>query len=297
MLEDLRSADEIAKAADRLLRSASAYGRFPTPVNDLVEVADLTEPPQSLLSSELIQSAPQHIRKALAFIGVKVRALLDRKTREIHLQPLIEHSGRRAFKKLHEVGHDILPWQRELVYVDGDATLSWSTKQWFEREANQAAAELFFQRQLFARVGADYSIGIATIIELAQKFGTSIHAAFRRYVETHSSAVAGLVFEQSPTTLIPLTFRRHEALSSPLFTDRYGDTRNWPTILENPPFDFLPAVRTLQGDILPVPFTLPLRSTGSTTLPAELFSNSHTVFALIWAPTEEKRKRRRILLG
>src|SRR5207237_9818982 len=123
---------------------------------------------------KIIRTAPAHIRKALAFVSVKVRALLDRKTREIHLQPLVEHSGQRAFKKLHEVGHDILPWQHELVYLDSDAELSWSTKQLFEREANQTAAELLFQRQLFARVGADYSIGIATVIELAQKFGTSI---------------------------------------------------------------------------------------------------------------------------
>src|SRR5438132_933526 len=137
MLADLPSADGIAKAADRLLRSASAYGRFPTPVSDLIEAAGLTEPSESLLSPQIIRTAPAHIRKALAFVSVKVRALLDRKTREIHLQPLVEHSGQRAFKKLHEVGHDILPWQHELVYLDGDAQLSWSTKQLFEREANQ----------------------------------------------------------------------------------------------------------------------------------------------------------------
>jgi len=53
MLADLRSGDEIAKAADRLLRSASAYGRFPTPVNDLVEAADLGVEPDAPPSGAL----------------------------------------------------------------------------------------------------------------------------------------------------------------------------------------------------------------------------------------------------
>src|SRR5438128_514898 len=135
MLRDLPSADGIGAAADKLLRSAGAYGRFPTPVDNLVEAAGLTEPRESVLAPHIIRTAPAHIRKALAFVAVKVRALLDRKTREIHLQPLMEHAGQRAFKKLHEVGHDILPWQREIVYLDGDASLSWSTQRLFEREA------------------------------------------------------------------------------------------------------------------------------------------------------------------
>ena len=48
--------------------------------------------------------------------------------REIHLDPSIDHPGQIAFKTLHEVTHDILPWQRELGYADDDATLSPATR-------------------------------------------------------------------------------------------------------------------------------------------------------------------------
>ena len=292
MLRDLPSADGISSAADRLLRSAGAYGRFPTPIDDIVAAAGLSEPAHSLLAPDLIRKAPAHIRKALAFVSVKVRALLDRRAREIHLQPLMEHSGQRAFKRVHEVGHDVLPWQHELVYVDGDASLSWSTQLLFEREANQTAAELFFQRELFARVASGYTIGITSIVDLAQKFGASIHSTFRRYVETHPDAVAGLVFEQSPSTLVPLTFRRHEALGSSSFNERFGDARKWPIVLENPPFDFLPLVRTLQRDVVEASATL-----GPTKFRVELFSNSYTVFALIWLPSSKRRGRRVTLVS
>jgi hypothetical protein len=41
MLRDLEAADEISGQADRLLRAAVAYGRFPTPVADLVRASQL----------------------------------------------------------------------------------------------------------------------------------------------------------------------------------------------------------------------------------------------------------------
>src|SRR5438128_10897386 len=103
MLSDLHSGKEIAAATDQLLRAASAYQPFPTPIEDLIGAAKLTQPAQSLLSDSLISSAPKHIRDALTTVRLKVRALLDRKAREIHLHPEVERSGQKAFKQLHEV--------------------------------------------------------------------------------------------------------------------------------------------------------------------------------------------------
>lgn len=185
MLEELDSATEITKATERLLAAASARGRLPTPVDDLVAAADLVEPQESILSESMLRRAPKHIRDAVAPFRFKIRALLDRKAREIHVAPGIEHPAQRDFKRLHEVVHDILPSQRKLAYADDHKTLSWMTNLRFEQAANQGAAELLFQRELFRQMAADYQIGMAAVVELAEMFGASIHAAFRRYVETH----------------------------------------------------------------------------------------------------------------
>ncbi len=77
------------------------------------------------------------------------------------MDPGIQNEGRAAFLKLHEVGHDTLPWQRALGYADDDATLAPSVKRLFEQEANIAASHLLFQQDYFDDVSRQYSIGHA----------------------------------------------------------------------------------------------------------------------------------------
>ena len=180
MLEDLDHAQEIADCTDLLLKKAGAYGCLPTPVDDLVAAASLEQSDESPWADLFLKRAPAHVRKAIAPLRSKIQAILDRREKVVHLNPDIEHRGRRRFKLLHEVSHELYPWQRELAFADDDYTLSWRTNSLFEREANQGAAELFFQRQIFAQVAADYEIGLAAVVHLSEKFGASIHATFRR---------------------------------------------------------------------------------------------------------------------
>ena len=165
MAAEVPDAEAIRKEAERLLRKADVRGRLPTPVDDIIAAADLLEPEHSLLSNFIIDQAPAHLQRAMRRIRFKVRAVLDRKAREVHVDPSIQHRGRLAFKKLHEVTHDILPWQRELAYADDDATLSWTTKRLFEWQANHGAAELLFQRDLLADMASQYEIGMAGVLE------------------------------------------------------------------------------------------------------------------------------------
>ena len=44
VLSDLEAADDISRRVDRLLRAADAYGRFPTPVDDIVAAANSSSP-------------------------------------------------------------------------------------------------------------------------------------------------------------------------------------------------------------------------------------------------------------
>src|SRR6266581_123577 len=205
VLEELENAGEIKKATERLLGAAAARGRLPTPVDDLVRAAGLTEPAESILSESVLRRAPQHIRDAVVPFKFKVKALLDRKAREIHVAEGVEHRGQRDFKRLHEVGHDILPSQRKLAYAD------------------------------------DYQIGLASVVDLSELFGASIHATFRRYVETHRSAMAGIVLDSSPVRRIPLTYHRREAVHSPAWSNRFAAPRSWPSHLHGSDYAFLAA--------------------------------------------------------
>ena len=212
VLEDLDSHEEIARLTDRLLRKSDAYGRLPTPVEDILAAAELEEAPDTFLSESSIARMPEHMRGVLRRVAGKVHAALDRKTRVVHVNPATDLVGQKAFKRLHETSHDLFPWQHidlgRIGFADDEMTLSPKTTIRFEREANQGAAELLFQRERFAEIAADYAIGCATVIELADLFGASRHATFRRYVESDPSPLAGVVLVPRPCARDPLAFQR-----------------------------------------------------------------------------------------
>lgn len=222
--------------------------------------------------------------------------MLDRHEREIYVNPQITHLGRRNFHTLHEVGHDILPWQRLLGYADDEARLSWATRVGFEREANQTAAELLFQRELFAQIASEYTIGIATVIELAEKFGSSIHAAFRRFVETHRSPMCGVVISCRPSCEMPLAYRRHEAMSSRTWDERFTPPDVWPQLLRQPQFPFLSLARqALVASSVETDWSYRNFDGRSVPLCVELFSNTYSTLILTWVAQRERLKRRRVI--
>ncbi|MCW2921570.1 MAG: hypothetical protein JWL76_1444 [Thermoleophilia bacterium] len=298
MLEDLDSADEIKRLTRRLLDEAGAAGRLPTPVDDIIEAAGLHQPSESIF--DLIESAPAHLQQKLRGMRHKVQAALDRRSREIYVNPDIHVEGKRRFNKLHEVSHDIYPWQQALIEIDTPATLSWQTQQTFEREANQGAAELLFQRELFRSIAADYEVGFAPILELAETFGASIHATFRRYVESHRRSLCGLVLDVSPVVGAGITgFKRREAVASARWTRKIGSPTEWPDVLEAPPYSFVSHVAAAcaaQGG-MQVPFGYPNLRGEQVALNVHLFSNSYSVFVLIWRPQRQLIARRRTLAG
>lgn len=302
MLEDLDSHVDIVRETDRLLRKADAYGRFPTPVPSLIAAADLVEAPDSFLSDSALAEAPAHLRGILRRMRGKVHALLDRREREVHITAETDHGPQQSFKRLHETAHQIFPWQHVdqglTGFADDAISLSHKATNLFEREANQGAAELLFQRNRFAEMAADYQIGIAPIVELADLFGASKHASFRRYVETHRAAVAGVVLGAAPTSRNPTAFRRYEAMCSPSWTKRFEHPAMWPTTLRTEPFTFVEQARACGG----------LGATNGTwrhinlnnqaaLLNVEAMSNSYRTFVLIWPPKRDTFKRRRVLVA
>lgn len=300
MLEDLDSHEDIARLTDRLLREAGAYGRFPTPVADILAAAKLEEAPETFLAESSIAKMPEHMRGVLRRAAGKVHAALDRRTRVVHINPATDLTGQKAFKRLHETSHDLFPWQHidtgRVGFADDEMTLSPRTTILFEREANQGAAELLFQRRRFSEVAADYAVGCGTVAELAGLFGGSRHATFRRYVESHPSAVAGVVLGPRPCGLEPLAFQRRETMCSASWRARFEDPTVWPPVLLRDSFSFVEQARAC--NVIGPPhgeWTHPDRNGEPIALRVEAMSNSYRTFVLLWIPRRERLRRRRVI--
>ena len=172
MLEDLESYEDIVRLSDRLLRTAGAYGRFPTPVEDILAAAELEEASDTFLSESSIAMMPAHLRGVLRRVRQGSRRPRPQDAHSPREPSRRICVGQKAFKRLHETSHDLFPWQHidegRNGFADSQMTLSGRTTIIFEREANQGAAELLFQRDRFTEMAGDYAIGCATIIELGE---------------------------------------------------------------------------------------------------------------------------------
>jgi hypothetical protein len=302
VLEDLPSGSEIKRLTENLLRRADVVGRLPTPVDDLLAAAKLVEPANGFLTPGAIAEAPAHLRAVLRAVSRKVHAVLDRKTREVHLNPQTDYTGQGAFKRLHEVSHELFYWQHadggseRPGFADDAFTLSPRVTALFEREANQGAAELLFQRDEFARAAADYRVSFAAIVELAQLYGSSIHAAFRRYVESHRYEVAGVVLGPKPAQYEPLGFCRREAVCSTSWRERFDDPASWPRTLIVSPYGFVGEAQRAAGLGAPAgTWRYVDRDNQPVDLRVEAFHNTYNTFVLLWRPRREAFKHRRQL--
>jgi len=193
----------VQRQADRLLRSASAIGRFPTPIDDLMAAAKLTVVDDEVLNEDFLQQVMKKA-KAGAKAGVeivksalsKVLGLFDADERLVVLD--IEMPIPRVpFIKLHEAGHGTLPHQSKVYKFIHDCakTLDPEITDLFDREANVFASEVLFQGEVFATEAHDQKFGIKVPMGLAKKFGASNYSTFRRYVMTSPHACCVVVLE------------------------------------------------------------------------------------------------------
>ena len=164
---------------------------------------------------------------------------------------------------------------------------------------HQGAAELLFQREMFRQMAANYQIGVAAVVELANMFGASIHSAFRRYVETHRAPIMGIVLDPSPVRQVPLAYRRREAIHSPAWAQQFAVPRCWPSVLAASKFPFLAAAdQTPARAASPrLEVAWPTVDGEPTRLLVESFSNSYRLLVLLWLPRREVLKRRRVLVA
>lgn len=291
MPRELESRKEIRRHTERLLQKADAAGSWPTPVDNIVEASKIhVNEDESPFSESAFRKAPKYLKKAIAAIkSSRVHAILDRQQKVVHLDPGIEHPARKNFLKLHEVVHEILPWQDELAFADDLGVLSRPTYDLFEREANHGAADLYFQGDRFAKMASEYKTGIAAVAELSNKVGSSLRATLRQYAECHRGAVCAIYLAPSPCQSEPLAYRRFEVSQSAAWTERFGST--WPQRLGVEAFPFLACINdpalSPSGAL-----TWPDLNSEPIDIRAEAHPTSFGVALLIWVPRREIGRRK-----
>ena len=219
MLDDLGSAADITQQVARLLRAADANQRLPTPVDDIVAAAELVSTREVAISESMIERAPETMRALLRSAKRKILGVLDRRERVIQIAPN-SSAERERFVTCHEVAHHIFPWQADLAVLGDDSrTLAPSVTRLFEQEANQGAAEILFQQSLLATIARDYPVEMSTPLQLADLFGASAHATFRRWLEGLDETACGLVLDVADTGD---QRKRYEQLLTPRWQARFG---------------------------------------------------------------------------
>lgn len=302
MIRPLENLDDIRDVAHTVLRKADVAERLPTPVDDILASCGLLESDDYVFTESKIAQAPRELHKILRAARRKIRGALDRRERVLHVSPSIEVPAQRQFVRCHEAMHDALPWQRDLLVLgDTTRTLAPDIEFTFEREANQGGAELLFQLDLLQRMARDYPIDITTPVQLSTLFGASIHATFRRWVESNARPVCGLVIDPKPVIKTPLTYRRYELVESELWTQRYGPNR-FPVRLATSNHGFLAPLGVSTSAGIDLSWGLYDRNAEMTTVKVQSLSNTYRVFVLLWLPTRESfiarhRVRPRLKVG
>jgi IrrE N-terminal-like domain len=277
----------VRKEAERALREAGALGVFPTPIDQIMAAARVTEVKEDVLNPGFIaklrakaEGAGQAVKRALS----KVLGLFHASEGLVFLnQTLI--AVKKRFVSLHEAGHGFMPWQRPMYALveDCEKALDASTAELFDREANVFASEVLFQLDTFRDMAEGEPFEIWTPVKLARRFDASNYAAIRQYVAKSHRACAVVVLNM-PELVQGDGFRAElrRPIQSESFTELFGQYA-WKEAYT--PDDPIGALMPLGGR----------RSSGKRSLGltdrngerhdcvAESFSTGHNVFILIHA--------------
>lgn len=140
-----------------------------------LEARNLSLMPESLGTVLADSNLPEDAQNKIdGFVDLQGRCVCLRN--ELH-----PHQYRTAV--LHEVAHDVIPWQRELFHYCPIFSLPRELQRDFEREANFFAVECLFFADRFAERLQDYPNHLNSAVTLAQDHAASYEATFRHYVE------------------------------------------------------------------------------------------------------------------
>lgn len=270
--------------AERALAAADAFGRLPTPIEEVMAAAKVTEVPEDLLNEGFLTSirrrAPGALKRALS----KVIGLFHAGARLIVVDRTI-HEKKQVFVRLHETGHASLPWQRDLYAVveDCEQTIDPELADHFDREANVFASEVLFQLGSFTEEAAQHPFSIKVPLKLGRKYGASAYASIRRYVSENQGACAVLVLE--PPDYIDgdgFRCRLRRSVRSQRFQEIFGEIQ-WPEVYT--PDDPVGAVIPVGGRRMTSPRRIEIVDANGEVRDclAEAFNSTYQVFILLHA--------------
>ncbi|PNG24404.1 ImmA/IrrE family metallo-endopeptidase [Methylocella silvestris] len=275
----------VEERARQLLDRADAWGRFPTPVDDLLSAANLKVAPSSIFDPAAILA---YIRGRAADAAISIKSamskifgLYDGHENLIHIDGTVAKS-KQTFLKLHEAGHHEMPSHRKMfrLFQECEKTLAPDIADLFEREANNFARFALFQGDAYARKAADYDMGIKAPMALAKEFGASQYASAREFARSNHRACA--VYILNPAKYVDgdgyhATVRRIEVSSS--FMDQFGR-----------PADTVITPDHVLGSVLPIgrkmtrPTGISIVDRAGTThdCVAEAFDTQHNILVLVY---------------
>lgn len=172
------TAGRIGAIVEDALRRSGALGVHPTPLEAVRAHAGL----------EVVES-PGLRREVLGAVWLEERALFV---------DAGQSAPRRRFTEAHELIHALCPWHEAVLRLDTAAELFGPARRALEAEANAGAAMLLFQGSSFAAEAAALPTTLGSVATLAERYGASLHATLRQYVQTHPEPVAMLTVGRFP---------------------------------------------------------------------------------------------------
>jgi Zn-dependent peptidase ImmA (M78 family) len=187
-----KSADDLSsqEILETILVEAGTAGVLPTNEGKLLQFLGLQQ-----LSFDFVNEVPW-VPGETRMPG-ELRAALHLDEKVVATQAG-QGEKRTRFSIFHEIAHCVLPEHHERIFIDNDQTLGYWTKARFEREANQFAADLLFQGNLFSEHALSQPTSLNTVLGLVPRFGASYESGLRRYTEMHVEPCALIVYERVP---------------------------------------------------------------------------------------------------
>lgn len=187
------SADDRARIRGHVvatLRRADAFGEIPTPLGQVMEVANLVAAGEIELEPRLQQRLRDRFGDLVDRALERLLGAIRFDSREIFVKQDMYRLKRR-FVEAHELGHELLPWHNRLyAFLDDKQRLTAQCHDYYERQANQAAIELLAQGDRLRHEADDSPITIDAIDYLGGRFQVSTHATARYVVEESKQEVA-----------------------------------------------------------------------------------------------------------
>ena len=275
----------VEKAAQQLLNRAEVWDRFPTPIDDILEAAQLRVAPRSAFDPrrimEFVRGKTEKAAKTLKSAISKVLGIYDAEEQIIHIDSTVAIT-KQGFLKLHETGHHEIPKHRKLfrIFQDCEKTLCPDIADLFEREANNFARFALFQGDRYATMAADYALQIKSPMALAKKFGASIYASAREFARTNHRACMVVV-------LNPIEFCEEDGFRAPVrrvecsssFLQQFGQLQDIIITPDHWLGDVLPLGRKMSG---PTSVVIADRAGVAHECIGEAFDTTHNVIILLY---------------